>query len=101
MQTLMRLYERGIRGIQIFLRDVTGLFLTMLNTRASLANSFASKPFLYLTKREPLRVAQVSTQGTLKRTLKEEERWRREESTRGTWRELGIVLLCLIAFQMR
>ena len=50
---------------------VTGLFSAMLNTCAALANSFASKPSLNLTKRESLRIAQVSTQGTLKRTLKE------------------------------
>ena len=78
--------------------NITGLFLAILNTHEALANSFASKPSLNLTKRESLRVAQVSTQGTLKRTLKGEERWRREESTRGTWRELEIVLLFLMLY---
>ena len=68
-----------------------GLFLAMLNTRAALANSFASKSSLNLTKRESLRVAQVSTQRTLKKTLKEEERWRREESTRGTWNCIALL----------
>ena len=69
----------------------------MLNICAALANLFVSKPSLDLTKRESLRVAQVSTQGTLKRTPKGEERWRREESTRdlkGTW----IAIACLMPY---